>query len=346
MERRSTIWKTFRRGPPRNRRGLRFGFLHPKCGSYGEGILPHRPAGGRAGRIESHLTDIRPSDPGPLTSSRAETVRGETRIGPPRGLELRELAEIWQRRDLFRALLVRDVAIRYKQTAIGILWVLLQPLLTVAIFSFLLGRVAKVDTGGLPYPLFAFAAMVPWQTFSRALTDGALSVTNNPALVTKVYLPRLLLPAAATAAGLLDALLALVVLLLLMAAFGTAPGWAVLLALPILLWAALVSFAAVLWLSAANALYRDVRFVLPFLAQTWLFLTPVLYPATLVPQGWLWLYALNPMLPVVECFRWAVLDTPPAAAWTLLPGIAVTLVLLVGGLAYFRAMERRFADRI
>ena len=270
----------------------------------------------------------------------------ETRIAPPRGLALRELAEAWQRRDLFRALVVRDVAIRYKQTAIGISWVLLQPVLTVAIFSFLLGRVAKVDTGDLPYPLFAFAAMVPWQTFSRALTDGALSVTNNPALVTKVYLPRLLLPASATAAGLLDALLALALLVVLMLAYGAVPGWPALLALPILAWAALVSFAAVLWLSAANALYRDVRFVLPFLAQTWLFMTPVLSPAALVPADWLWLYALNPMLPVVECFRWAMLGTAPAATWILLPGIGVTLVLLLGGLAYFRAMEQRFADRI
>lgn len=270
----------------------------------------------------------------------------ETVIAPRRGLGLGELREIWLHRDLFRALVVRDVAVRYKQTVIGVLWVLLQPLLTVAIFSFLLGRVAQVDTGGLPYPLFAFAAMVPWQTFSRALTDGALSVTNNPALVTKVYLPRLMLPGSAVVAGLLDAVLAFLLLLALMAAFGTAPGWGALLGLPLLLWAALVSLAAVLWLSAANALYRDVRFVLPFLAQTWLFLTPVLYPASLVPPGWLWLYALNPMLPPVECFRWAVLGTAPAAGWVLLPGIAVTLVLLLGGLAYFRAMERQFADRI
>lgn len=270
----------------------------------------------------------------------------ETRIAPRRGLALAELGEILHRRDLFRALVVRDVAIRYKQTVIGILWVLLQPLLTVAIFSFLLGRVAQVDTGGLPYALFAFAAMVPWQTFSRALTDGALSITNNPALVTKVYLPRLMLPGSAAVAGLLDAALAFVLLLVLMAAFGTAPGWAALLALPILLWATLVSFAVVLWLSAANALYRDVRFVLPFLAQTWLFLTPVLYPASLVPQGWAWLYAMNPMLPVVECFRWAMFGSAPADPWLLAPGVAVTILLLAGGLAYFRAMERQFADRI
>jgi homopolymeric O-antigen transport system permease protein len=268
-------------------------------------------------------------------------------IAPTRGLRLVNPRELWRWRELFVALMVRDIAVRYKQTAIGIAWVVLQPLAMVAVFTFLLGRLGNVPTDGLPYPLFAFAAMVPWQVFSRALVEGSMSLASNRALVTKVYFPRILMPTAAVFGGAVDFAITLAILLVMMAWFGFPPGWQILLTPALLLLALLTSLGVALWLSALNVLYRDVQFVLPFLAQIWLFLTPVLYPASVIPEKWRLLYALNPMVTVTESFRWAVLGGATVPEPRMLVASSVTVVIaLLTGIAYFRHVERQMADRI
>ena len=268
-------------------------------------------------------------------------------IEPAKGLRLVDPFELWRWRDLFVALMVRDIAVRYKQTVIGIAWVVVQPLATVAIFSFLLGKIGNMPTGGLPYPLFAFAAMVPWQVFSRAMLEGSMSLTSNRSLVTKVYFPRILLPAAAVFGGAVDFAITFVILLVMMMWFGFFPSWQIVLTPLLLLLAFLTSLGIALWLSALNVLYRDVQFVLPFLAQIWLFLTPVLYPASVIPEQWRVLYAMNPMVTVTESFRWAMLGGATAPEPLMLVISTVTVfAMLVSGVAYFRYVERQMADRI
>ena len=268
-------------------------------------------------------------------------------IESTRGLRLVDLSELWRWRELFVALMVRDMAVRYKQTAIGVAWVVIQPLATVAIFSFLLGKIGKVPTGDLPYPLFAFAAMVPWQVFSRALMEGSMSLVGNRSLITKVYFPRILLPAAAVCNGTIDFAITLVILLGMMMWFGFLPGWQIVLTPALLLLALLASLGVALWLSALNVLYRDVQFVLPFLTQIWLFLTPVLYPASVIPDRWKLLYAVNPMVSVTETFRWAVLGGATVPDPLMLAVSTGTVIaVLLSGLAYFRHVEREMADRI
>ncbi len=268
-------------------------------------------------------------------------------IAPAQGLRLVNPVDLWRWRELFVALMVRDIAVRYKQTVIGIAWVVIQPLTTVLIFTFLLGKLGNVPTEGFPYPLFAFAAMVPWQMFSRALTDGSMSLLSNQSLVTKVYFPRILVPAAAVFASAVDFAVTFVILLLMMMWFGLFPTWHIIFAPILLLLALLTSFAVALWLSAMNVLYRDVHFVVPFLAQVWLFLTPVLYPSSVIPQPWRLLYSMNPMATVTESFRWALLGGAAAPDPLLLAVSAVTVsALLLSGVAYFRYIERQMADRI
>jgi len=268
-------------------------------------------------------------------------------IAPTRGLRLFDPVDLWRWRELLIAFVVRDIAVRYKQTVIGIAWVVVQPLITVIIFSFLLGKVGNVPTHNLPYPLFAFAAMVPWQLFSRALTDGSMSVASNQSLITKVSFPRILMPVAAVFAAVVDFAITFVILLAIMMWFGIFPAWRILLTPLLLLFTLLASLGVALWLSAMNVLYRDVRVALPFLVQVWLFLTPVLYPTSLVPEGWRWLYALNPMTAVTESFRWAMLKgaAAPDPLAIAASGVAV-LVLLFSGVAYFRHIERQMADSI
>jgi lipopolysaccharide transport system permease protein len=268
-------------------------------------------------------------------------------VAPTRGLRLVDPFELWRWRELFVALIVRDIAVRYKQTAIGIAWVVVQPLAMVAIFSFLLGKLGNVPTGGLPYPLFAFAAMVPWQVFSRALMEGSMSLASNRSLVTKVYFPRVLMPSAAVFGGAVDFAITFVILLVMMGWFGFFPSWQIVLTPVLLFLALLTSLGVALWLSAMNVLYRDVQFVLPFLAQIWLFLTPVLYPASVIPEPWRVLYAMNPMVTVTESFRWAVLGGATAPEPLMLVVSAVTVfAVLMSGAAYFRHVERQMADRI
>jgi len=268
-------------------------------------------------------------------------------IEPARGFRFVNTFELWRWRELFVALIVRDIAVRYKQTAIVIAWAVVQPLAMVAIFSFLLGKLGNVPTGGLPYPLFAFAAMVPWQVFSRALMEGSMSLASNRSLVTKVYFPRILMPAAAVFGGAVDFVVTFAILLVMMLWFGFVPGWQIVLTPVLLLLALLTSLGVALWFSALNVLYRDVQFLLPFLTQVWLFLTPVLYPASVIPEQWRVLYAMNPMVTVTESFRWAVLGgvTAPEPLMLVISTVTVFAVLL-SGVAYFRHVERQMADRI
>jgi len=268
-------------------------------------------------------------------------------IEPTKGLRLVDPFELWRWRELFVALMVRDIAARYKQTAIGIAWVVVQPLATVAIFSFLLGKLGNVPTGGLPYPLFAFAAMVPWQVFSRALMQGSTSLVSDRSLLTKVYFPRILMPAAAVFGGAVDFAITFVILLVMMGWFGFFPSWQIVLTPALLFLALLTSLGVALWLSALNVLYRDVQFVLPFLTQIWLFLTPVLYPASVIPEPWRVLYGMNPMVTVTESFRWAVLGGVTAPEPLMLVVSTVTVIAaLLSGVAFFRHVERQMADRI
>lgn len=266
-------------------------------------------------------------------------------IAPARGWVPVRLAELWEFRELLYSLAWREVRVRYKQTVLGVGWAALQPLLTMVVFSIFLGRLARIQTDGIPYPAFAFCALLPWQLFAFSLTESSNSVVANQRLLTKVYFPRLLLPLAPVVVGLVDFAVSFVVLLGIMAYYGMTPGIA---ALTIPLWALFAVMTAVavsLWLSALNVRYRDIRYTLPFITQLWLFLSPVAYPTSLVPETWRWLYALNPMVGVVDGFRWALVG----GAWpetTLVVSVSVVLILLVSGAFYFRRTERTFADLV
>jgi lipopolysaccharide transport system permease protein len=264
---------------------------------------------------------------------------------PVRGLALQlRLRELWDYRELLYFLTLRDIQVRYKQAALGVGWAVLQPLLTMIIFTVVFGRLANLQSDGIPYPVFSFTALLPWQLFSGALSRAGSSLVNNSQLITKIYFPRLVIPLSAVAAGLLDFGISLVVLFILMACYGIQLTWAVLW-LPLLVLLALLTALAVgLWLSALNVQYRDVQHLIPFLVQAWMYASPVAYSTTLVPSGtWRILYGLNPLAGVIQGFRWALLgSTPPDGLF--LVSIAVVLVLLVTGLLYFQRMESTFAD--
>jgi lipopolysaccharide transport system permease protein len=272
------------------------------------------------------------------------------RIRPSRGWRAIDLREIWHYRELLWFLTLRDIQLRYKQTALGVAWAVLQPLLTMAVFTIFFGKLGKLPSDGKPYALFVLAALLPWQLFVYALTQSSNSMVAEQRVITKVYFPRLIVPVASVLSGLVDFLVALGLMLGMMAA-GPVFGWftvkptAAILTIPVFtMFAVLTALAVGLWLSALNVLYRDVRYTIPFLTQFWMFLTPVAYAASLVPPAYRLIYGLNPMAGVVEGFRWALLGTD-APAWGMTAVSAgVVLVLLAGGLFYFRRMERTFAD--
>jgi lipopolysaccharide transport system permease protein len=267
-----------------------------------------------------------------------------TRIRPPNHWQGLNLAELWRYRELLLLLTLRDIRLRYKQTVLGIAWVVLQPLLTMAVFTIFFGNLGGIPSDGKPYALFVLAALLPWQLFAYALTQSSNSLVNEQRLITKVYFPRLIVPLASVLSGVVDFLVAFVLMVVGMTFFGVAPTWGVLTVPAFLLLALLAALAVGLWLSALNVQYRDVRYTIPFLTQFWMFVTPVAYPASLVPAAYRPLYGLNPMAGVVEGFRWALLGTE-APDWGLMAVSAGTvLVLLVGGLFYFRRMEKTFAD--
>src|SRR5437660_3142665 len=278
----------------------------------------------------------------PLHSGFSATIR----IEPPRGiLELR-LREVWAYRELLYFFVWRDVKIRYKQTAIGVLWVVLQPVLTMLAFTLFFGRLAKLPSEGLPYPVFYFAALVPWTYFSYALQMTTNVVVDNQRLITKVYFPRLILPISAALSGLVDFAIGFVVLAIFTLAYGIRPTPATLWLPALLLLAVFTALGVGLWLSALNALYRDVKYVIPFLMQFWMFASPVAYPSSLVPQRWRWLYGLNPMAGVIDGFRWALTGHGHAPSASLLVSTAAVLVLLSADLVFFNWMGTSVADRV
>ena len=254
------------------------------------------------------------------------------------------LSELWEYRELLYFLVWRDIKVRYKQTALGAAWAVMQPLFMMLVFSLFFGRLAKVPSDGIPYPVFAFCALIPWQLFANALTESSNSLVGNQNLITKVYFPRLVIPIAAVLSGLVDFLIAFMILIGMMLYFGIVPGWPILVLPGFIALAVLTALAVGLWLSALNVQYRDVRYTMSFLVQFWLFATPVAYPSSLIPETWRALYGLNPMAGVVEGFRWALLDktSPPGAM--LWVSVFVVTILLTGGLYYFRRMEQQFAD--
>jgi len=268
------------------------------------------------------------------------------RIQPPRGLLESRLGEVWAYRELLYFFVWRDVKIRYKQTAIGVLWVILQPVLNMLVFTLFFGKLAKLPSDGLPYPVFYFAALIPWTYFASALQTTTNVVVENQRLITKVYFPRLILPISTALSGLVDFSIGFVVLAIFTFAYRIRPTMAVLW-LPVLLILAFATALGVgLWLSALNALYRDVRYVIPFVIQFWMFASPVAYASSLVPARWRWLYGLNPMAGVIDGFRWAITGRGQAPGLLLLASAAAVAMVLTGGLLFFNRMEGAVADRV
>jgi lipopolysaccharide transport system permease protein len=268
------------------------------------------------------------------------------RIEPMRGgLDLR-LGELWRYRELLYFFVWRDVKVRYKQTAIGVLWVILQPLLSMLVFTLFFGRLAKLPSQGLPYPVFYFAALVPWLYFSTALVGVTNIVVDNQRVITKVYFPRLILPVSAALSGLVDFVIGFVVLVIFTLSYGMRPGLSVLL-LPLFLVLAFLTVLGIgLWLSALNALYRDVRYLIPFIVQFWMLASPVAYPSSMVPARYRWLYGLNPMAGVIDGFRWALTGRGQAPSTVLIASTAMVIVAVWGGLIFFNRMEGTIADRV
>src|SRR5437867_5961052 len=266
------------------------------------------------------------------------------RIAPPRGWLDLHLKELWSARELLYFFVWRDVKIRYKQTVIGAAWAIIQPFMTMVVFSLFFGSLAKMPSYGLPYPVFYYSALLPWMYFSGALQNATNVVVEQQSVITKIYFPRLVLPLSAVVSGLLDFGIAFAVLLGMMAYYRLAPGLAVLLLPCFLLLAVLTALGVGLWLSALNAIYRDVRYAVPFFVQFWLFASPVAYPSSLIPERWRWLYGLNPMAGVIEGFRWALTGKGQPPTGLLAGSAAMVLLLVAGGTAYFQKMEGTIAD--
>lgn len=256
------------------------------------------------------------------------------------------LVDLWRYRDLVRMLAWRDVAVRYKQTVLGVAWALLQPIALMVLFSLVFGRLAQMPSDGVPYPLFAFCGLLPWQLFGSSIVQVGNSLVQNQALLSKVYFPRLAVPVAAVAPPMVDFAAGCVVFAALLAWFGVMPGAAIAWAPLFALLAVVASLALGIWIAAFNVFYRDFRYTLPFLVQLLMFATPVVYPSSLLPEPWRTLFGLNPMAGAIEGFRWAVLGTNAPPWGTIAMSAAATVVLLLGGALYFRQIERRFADVI
>jgi lipopolysaccharide transport system permease protein len=266
------------------------------------------------------------------------------RIEPSRGWVSLKLGELWEYRELFYFLIWRDVKVRYKQTALGATWAIIQPFSTMVVFSLFFGKLAKMPSDGIPYPIFSYAALVPWTFFATGLSQSSNSLVGSSNLITKVYFPRLTIPLATVLSGVVDFALAFIVLLGMMLFYGIVPTvnalW-----LPLFLLLALVTSLGVgLWFSTLNVKYRDVRYIVPFITQFWLFATPIAYPTSLLPEPWRTIYGLNPMVGVIEGFRWALLGTNTAPGPIIAVSSLVALLILISGAFYFRRMEKTFAD--
>ena len=267
-----------------------------------------------------------------------------TRREPSKGWALPKLRELWEYRELLFFFVWRDIKVRYRQTVMGALWAIIQPFFTMVIFSLFFGRLAKIPSDGLPYPVFSYAALVPWTFFATALNQASNSLVVSANMVKKIYFPRLSLPIATVLASVVDFVLAFIVLLGMMLFYGLVPTINVLWLPFFLLLALVTSLGVSLWLSAMNVQFRDVHYTIPFLTQAWLFVTPIAYPSSLLPEPWRTLYGLNPMAGVVEGFRWALLGTDTAPGPMTVVSATVALILLISGAFYFRRMEQGFAD--
>jgi lipopolysaccharide transport system permease protein len=269
-----------------------------------------------------------------------------TRIESSKGWISLSLRDLWQYRELLFFLAWRDIKVRYKQTALGAAWAVIQPLFTMLVFTLFFGRLAKVPSDGIPYPLFSYTALLPWQLFASALTESSNSVVANERLITKVYFPRLVVPLASILSGLVDFVIAFTLVIGMMVWYGVRPTWAVLTLPLFVIFTMATALGVGLWLSALNVQYRDVRHTLTFIVQFWLIASPVAYSSTLVPARWRPFYGLNPMAGVIEGFRWALLGKAQAPGAMLWVSVVVVAVVLVGGLYYYRRMEKTFADLV
>jgi lipopolysaccharide transport system permease protein len=283
-----------------------------------------------------------------LTINSQEAVAGDglpsLTIRPPSHWTSIGLKELWDYRELLYFLVWRDIKVRYKQTVLGAMWAIIQPVFMMLVFSLFFGHLGGIPSDGIPYPIFVYCALLPWQLFAHALSESSNSLVANERLITKVYFPRLVVPFSAVLGGLVDFFISLIVLLGMMSYYRIVPKVAII-TLPLFLLLAIITALSVgLWLSALNVKYRDVRYTLGFLTQFWLFATPVAYPSSLIPLSWRALYGLNPMAGVVEGFRWALLGKAEPPGAILAVSIFVVLLLFVSGLYYFRRMEQTFAD--
>jgi homopolymeric O-antigen transport system permease protein len=266
------------------------------------------------------------------------------RIRPPRGWAALDLRELWEYRELMYFLVWRDVKVRYKQTVLGIAWVVLQPLATTLIFTVIFGNLAKIPSESLPYAVFAMAGLIPWNYFATSFSRGGQSLVGSANLISKVYFPRVIIPLSSILVGLIDSAIVFVVLLVLMFFYGIVPTMAVVTLPLFLLLAIATAFGVSLWLSALNVQYRDVGYLVPFIAQFWMYATPVVYPTSMIPDKWRLIYSLNPMAGVVEGFRWALFGTGEGPGLALAVSVVMVVLLVVSGMFFFRRMEDTFAD--
>lgn len=287
---------------------------------------------------------IEPDFPG--EQAPALPLRETVEIRPRRGLFDLDLRSIWRYRELLLFLVWRDVKVRYKQAALGAMWAILQPAAAVLVFSVVFGVFVRVPSDGLPYPVFAFAALLPWTYFSEAMRRASVGLVGDSELVRKIYFPRLIIPFATVITPLIDFAVSFVILLILMAFYGIWPTWKLIALVPLLGLSMLLALAFGLWLGPINVRYRDVMQTIPFVLQVWMYATPIVYPLSIVPEKWRTLYSLNPMVGVIEGFRWALLDKGSVDVQAIAISFVFIAMLLAGGLLFFRRMERSFADVI
>lgn len=286
------------------------------------------------------MTMAAPADGGAIAPA---TV---TEIRPTRGLLDLDLGAVWRYRELLLVLMLRDIQILYKQAILGVGWAILQPVFAVAIFTIVFGYFARMPSEGVPYPLFAFAGVLPWTYFAEAVRRSGTGLVNDAELVRKVYFPRLIMPLANVISPLLDFCIAFVILLIMMAFYGIAPNAKMLLVPPLMVVAALLALSIGLWLGPINVRFRDIKHTLPFMIQIWMYASPIVYPLSMVPENWRWAYSLNPMVGVIEGFRWAVFDKGEPNFMALAISGVMIVLLMFGGLVFFRRQERTFADVI
>jgi lipopolysaccharide transport system permease protein len=287
--------------------------------------------------METSISEAQPADLG----SPIETI-----IEAKKGLRWINLRELWRYHELLFFLVWRDVGVRYRQSVLGIGWAVLQPFLTMMVFTIIFGRFARIPSEGIPYPLFSYSALLPWTYFARSLSASSDSLVGSTNLVSKVYFPRLILPLTGVMVGLVDFAVAFLLLIGMMFWYGFSPNWGVVL-LPVFIFLSLLTALGTgLWLTSLNVKFRDVKFVVPFFTQIWMYASPIIYPSSLIPEKFRALYGLNPMVGIIEGFRWALIGQA-APDWTMMAvSCLVVLGLLVSGLLYFRNMEKIFADII